>query len=1080
MVPFNDSNLKGTINYAKITYQFWQTYKMFHRFSNEYGYEDVGPDGSNLANEHLVFLDGARANQFQLKEYGTDINTTTEQGVQTVFPGGEFIVTNDSQAESGSIGYVDAPAIYNYKPTALDEGYASEGLGRMVLSKLGNWGIDAGNPVAGAIYNYFAGDSASGTYFSFVNDESDNGEAHVYKVITTHPENDDIIIPVQKTIPQASRNFGWLKTSSQYGQGGDCPDTQPRSEPLHIWDALNYGGGIYNGVNFSGENFTCADEFGVQDEPCWKDLNDNMLGDTLDLEPIELRVGVFANDDGSNDYDTIGDPCNNRFNKICGQCNVSESLYDGYGAYGDSKVCTRESIRFEFRRVDKQTGLPTNIGVIPEDFDPRGWAKHDGTHGGIKIKILKPGVISGGEEVEVEEDRAVWETEPKEDADLDLYYEATHALPIKLKEGNTLAYAPLKSRVFVERIDPLTGNTIIDDLTINTENGQQYYNVMVGGAEYLEDGVIIKVVSSSVTMSELFGTDAVGLHSFGIGIGDTIVFEHSSGLQTRSVVEDYYVAPTSGENCTYTPQASFTTTLSFNFGLALLADTTDLVDGMLITGEGIPPGVFVSAVVGDGGTIPILTDTSWIEGTISGLAVTLTNPTGYYKIDKDVYKYKVKLGWHNCYSFGNGVESDRIRDDFNAPQIDNGVRVSTTLNEYGKEEKSSSLIFSGLYNTTSGVNDLNEFNMGEKIIKDLNPEYGTVQALKTRDTNVVVFCEDRILKVQANKEAVFMADNDPNIVATDRVLGTVSTFLGDYGISKNPESLAKDNYRLYCTDSQRGAVLRISMDGITPISNVGMKTWFRENITGVNGYGTRLLGTFDSVSGEYNLGVSNQTMVSFNEGGKGWSSFKSFIPDQGVSVSGKYLTVKKGTIYKHYTDTFGEDGEVNNRNLFYGATEITAGSQSTLTIMFNDVPGQVKSFKAMNYEGSQARVDQFTSQVVDNISYTDGEYYNLVPKNGWWVSNIQTDLQEGKITWFVDKENKWFNKICGLETSLENLDTSEFTVQGIGSPTVVDLPDADPPDTETDPPTPPQTFTLTIMNKTDNDPSDQNTNNDYA
>ena len=25
------------------------------------------------------------------------------------------------------------------------------------------------------------------------------------------------------------------------------------------------------------------------------------------------------------------------------------------------------------------------------------------------------------------------------------------------------------------------------------------------------------------------------------------------------------------------------------------------------------------------------------------------------------------LSWHNCYSFGNGVESNRIRDSFNLP-----------------------------------------------------------------------------------------------------------------------------------------------------------------------------------------------------------------------------------------------------------------------------------------------------------------------------------------------------------------------------------------------------------------------------
>jgi hypothetical protein len=246
------------------------------------------------------------------------------------------------------------------------------------------------------------------------------------------------------------------------------------------------------------------------------------------------------------------------------------------------------------------------------------------------------------------------------------------------------------------------------------------------------------------------------------------------------------------------------------------------------------------------------------------------------------------------------------------------------------------------------------------------------------------------------------------------------------------------------------------MDGITPISNVGMKTWFRENIIGTTGYGTRLLGTFDSVNGEYNLGVSDQTMVSFNEGGKGWVSFKSFIPDQGVSVSGKYLTVKRGNIYEHYVDTFDDDGKVNNRNLFYGATELTSAAESSITIMFNDIPGQVKSFKAMNYEGSQARIDQ---DLTNASSDYQNEYYNLIGKQGWWAFSIQTDLQDGKIKWFVDKENKWFNRICGIRTNMSTLDTSEFTVQGIGSPTNVELPPAPPP----------TSYTFTIENNTDND-----------
>ena len=97
--------------------------------------------------------------------------------------------------------------------------------------------------------------------------------------------------------------------------------------------------------------------------------------------------------------------------------------------------------------------------------------------------------------------------------------------------------------------------------------------------------------------------------------------------------------------------------------------------------------------------------------------------TGYYRLEGELYTKEVTLPWFNCYSFGNGLESDRIRDDFNAPTIDNGVKVSTGLDTYGEEYRSSGMIYSGIYNSTSGVNNLNEFNMAESITKDLNPIY---------------------------------------------------------------------------------------------------------------------------------------------------------------------------------------------------------------------------------------------------------------------------------------------------------------------------------------------------------------------
>ena len=85
------------------------------------------------------------------------------------------------------------------------------------------------------------------------------------------------------------------------------------------------------------------------------------------------------------------------------------------------------------------------------------------------------------------------------------------------------------------------------------------------------------------------------------------------------------------------------------------------------------------------------------------------------------------------------------------------------------------------------------------------------------------------MKILANKDAVFNADGNPNLTATANVLGQTIPFNGEYGISKNPESFASEAYRAYFTDKVRGVVMRLSVDGLTPISMHGMKNWFKDN-----------------------------------------------------------------------------------------------------------------------------------------------------------------------------------------------------------------------------------------------------------
>ena len=435
----------------------------------------------------------------------------------------------------------------------------------------------------------------------------------------------------------------------------------------------------------------------------------------------------------------------------------------------------------------------------------------------------------------------------------------------------------------------------------------------------------------------------------------------------------------------------------------------------------------------------VLTFTDSTTGTTAtALVKSTTSNIPFTKIKSGGHHGAIASDWFNCYSYGNGVESNRIRDDFNAPQIDKGPKVSTVLDvPYLEEHRKNGLIYSGIYNSTSGVNRLNQFIIAEKITKDLNPEYGSIQKLHTRDTDLTVCCEDKILKVLANKDALFNADGNIQLTSTNNVLGQAVPYLGDYGISKNPESFVSYGYRSYFSDKARGVVLRLSRDGLENISRYGMKDWFRDNLKTA----TSVLGSYNEAKGEYNITLNGTTdyTISFDEQTNGWVSFKSYIPESGLSLNNIYYTFKNGLIYSHDNTT---------RNTFYGGSLVA----SSVKFLINESPDVVKGFKTVNYEGSQAKQYLYNVANIGNVTYKQlleipstpytQSQINALSKSttdGWYVNSISTDAQTGVVDEFYKKENKWFNTIKGNETIFDNdstadnnVDTSEFPVQGIG------------------------------------------------
>ena len=368
------------------------------------------------------------------------------------------------------------------------------------------------------------------------------------------------------------------------------------------------------------------------------------------------------------------------------------------------------------------------------------------------------------------------ETEPKDNLGLNIYYEASSAIPTKLNIDNVLNFAPIGSEVVFNIPEATTGQRLVT----------QSIHVARWGVVTDENLLVFYARPKDLSNN--------GFNKFDAN-GDIISYNNA---EVRFYKDD----------------GSYNTTVvlsAFDIGNQM-ATSTQTYDDL---------GVQLVFIV---------------------------------KRELDTTK-KFGLGWNNCYVFGDSIESNRIRDDFNQTFISNGAKASTTIEEpYAEERRKSGLIYSGIYNSNTGKNNLNQFIQAEKITKDLNPTYGSIQKLFSRNTDLVSFCEDRVVKILANKDALFNADGNVNVVATSNVLGQVVPFVGEYGISKNPESFASESYRAYFTDEKRGAVLRLSMDGLTPISAAGMRDYFRDNLRNYS----KILGSYDDFKKEFNLTLCHE------------------------------------------------------------------------------------------------------------------------------------------------------------------------------------------------------------------------------
>lgn len=378
----------------------------------------------------------------------------------------------------------------------------------------------------------------------------------------------------------------------------------------------------------------------------------------------------------------------------------------------------------------------------------------------------------------------------------------------------------------------------------------------------------------------------------------------------------------------------------------------------------------VQSISNPSGDATVTTINNSGSGVSTGLCVFETEPVSseldiFYETStggliSEIPATAIDIEFFNCilltFTTGNHIEINRIKAGYNQPFFDVGVRAYVVQDNFTQERRKNTLIHSsGLLNSRTGINYINQFNESEGgLTISLDPLNGSVQKMFVDDTQIIIFQEDKVSRSPIDKNFIYSAEGGAvPVTSNTQFLGTIAAYSGEYGISKDPQSFAHFGFSIYFTDKNRGTVLKLSQNQIVEISQFGMSDFFRDALK----QSTSIVSSYDEYSRIYELTIIGEGFDSnpdtnvatasdgyltatFSERSQGWTSFRGYKQEGGLSLNNTYYTFNGGNLWEHHSKNV-------TRNNFYNS-----GTQESYLIpVFNDSPSTVKQFNTLSYEG---------------------------------------------------------------------------------------------------------------------------------
>jgi hypothetical protein len=372
-----------------------------------------------------------------------------------------------------------------------------------------------------------------------------------------------------------------------------------------------------------------------------------------------------------------------------------------------------------------------------------------------------------------------------------------------------------------------------------------------------------------------------------------------------------------------------------------------------------------------------------------------TLPAKILLTDGDVY-YKSRLMTTVWPTLRASLVEDYNYSDFYTSNAWDIGRPGAADENAKQIRRPTTVYFTDPYIPETSINGLASISAGN--FKSYDRNYGTIQRMFSENKRLILFQEKKVGAVPVNSSVVYDQLGGEIWTASENILNPIVYYKGEWGISRNPESFAEYGGVKYFTDVDRGVVMRLSNDGLTPISAYFMSNTFNDVFAEIMKATTRIniYGVFDIDFGEYIISVEDTNIPAFG-------AHKDVVLINGCDID--------------YTVSL-----VPNKDGTYDVVPVVTANRSGQTVTFNitrNVANGTYTVTPVCRSSGFTKVTQIDGFTVafSELMNRWSTYYSYLPEFMCQAGIDIVTFRDGRI--FLHNSNSVYNNFYGIQYSSE-------------------------------------------------------------